>query len=80
MVVSKHPMLLEVVQQRIRLKHYPQTGSRTGFGPSIHAIRVDTEVLQSGRSAEGLSQSAVGREPTLLTTVKLDRNTRLAFT
>ena len=34
---------------------YPQLGSRTGFGSrSIHAVRVDTEVLQSGRSAEGL--------------------------
>jgi hypothetical protein len=54
MVASKHPMLLAVVQQRIRLKHYPQTGSRTGSRPSIHVVRADTEVLQSGRSAERL--------------------------
>ncbi len=54
MAVSILPMLLKVVRQRIRLKHYPQTGSRTSFGPSIHAVRVDMEVLQNGRSAEGL--------------------------
>ena len=54
MAVLKQPMLLEVLQPLIRLKHYPQTGSRTGFGPSIHAVRADTEALQSGRSAEGL--------------------------
>ena len=43
MVVLKRPMLMEVVRQRIRLKHYLQAGSRTGFGPSIHAVRIDIE-------------------------------------
>jgi hypothetical protein len=53
MAISKQPMLLEVVRQRIRLKHYPKTGFRTSFGPSIHVVRADTEVLQSGRLGEG---------------------------
>jgi hypothetical protein len=44
MAVSKQPMLLEVVRKRIRLKHYPKTGSRTRFGSSIHAMRIDTDI------------------------------------
>jgi hypothetical protein len=46
--VSKQPMLLEVVRQRIRLKHYSHRTERS-YVTDVSTTMIYTHVIQKGR-------------------------------